>query len=551
VADGLSTSVDIWGVSIAKLDLLTVALTAVLLVSLTLFLGRSAMGVQMRAAAENFSMARVLGVRANVVIAAAFCISGLLAGSAAFLLVSQSGTVAPNIGVSAVLIAFVATIVGGLGSLSGAVLGGYVIGALTVTLQIALPLEMRPYRDAAVFGVVLLVLIVRPQGLLVSASAVSRIDAPTVAARIRGAASRSIAVGAQRLWTPALLVGLVTLTAVLASLGPASLERAGVTMLVNLTLVVGLYLFVGNSGVFSFGHMAFMGIGAYAASLLVIPVLNKQALFTAMPAALQQAHLGTIGAILAAAAVAAAVALLLAGPLMRLSGLAASIATFAVLVIVYVVANSWKQVTNASAGMFGIPTTIGLWFALAVAVLAILGAFAFQQTRVSLRLRASREDEVAARTIGVRLARDRSIAFVASAAVMGIGGALYAQSIGSVQPDVFYIGPTFLVIAMLVVGGMTSLSGAVVGTLTLSIMSELLRRIEEGVPLGPLTLDAPAGLREVGFGVVLLVVLARRPTGIMAGRELELRSLRVLTRRLRSGGALASRLVRRESRVTR
>jgi branched-chain amino acid transport system permease protein len=175
ILPNLNTSFTIFGYSVRKLDVFTVAITAILLVGLVLFLSRTRIGVQMRAAAEDFRMAQALGVRANTVIATAFAISGLLAAIAALILVAQTGLVSPSIGLAPVLAAFIATIIGGIGSLSGAVLGGYVLGALTVALQATLPLSLRPYRDAFVFGAVVIVLIMRPQGLLSTRSSQARV----------------------------------------------------------------------------------------------------------------------------------------------------------------------------------------------------------------------------------------------------------------------------------------------------------------------------------------------------------------------------------------
>lgn len=171
----LTDSVHVGTFTIPTIEIVTVGVTAVLLVSFGAFLNRTRIGVQMRAAAENFTMARLLGVRANTVIATAFALSGLLAGVAAIILVQQTGIVQPTIGVTPVLAAFVATILGGLGSLTGAVVGGYFLGGLTVALQALLPLSVRSYRDAFVFGIVLLVLVLRPQGLLVHRSTYTRV----------------------------------------------------------------------------------------------------------------------------------------------------------------------------------------------------------------------------------------------------------------------------------------------------------------------------------------------------------------------------------------
>jgi branched-chain amino acid transport system permease protein len=175
VSTWLSESFQIGSVSIPKLDVVTVAVTAVLLVSLGLFLQRTRIGVQMRAAAEDFRIARVLGVKANTVIATAFAISGLLAGVGAYFLTAQTGEVTPDFGSNPVLYAFVATVLGGMGTLRGAVLGGYVFGAIFVALQAYLPIELAPYRDAFAYGAVIVMLLVRPQGLVVSRSVVTRI----------------------------------------------------------------------------------------------------------------------------------------------------------------------------------------------------------------------------------------------------------------------------------------------------------------------------------------------------------------------------------------
>jgi branched-chain amino acid transport system permease protein len=120
-------------------------------------------------------MARVLGVKANRVIATAFAMSGILAGVAAVLLVAQTGVVTPTMGTAPVLVAFIATVLGGLGSLRGAVLGGFVLGAITVALQAYLPLELRYYRDAFAYTAVIAMLLVRPQGLIVARNVVTRV----------------------------------------------------------------------------------------------------------------------------------------------------------------------------------------------------------------------------------------------------------------------------------------------------------------------------------------------------------------------------------------
>lgn len=171
----LGESFGVGSLRIPKLDVVTVVTTAVLLLGLGAFLKKTRLGTQMRAAAEDFGMARLLGVPANRVIATAFALSGLLAGVASFLLVAQTGTVAANMGTAPVLVAFVATVIGGMGSLPGAVLGGALLGTLSTVLQASLPLNLRSFRDAFVYLVVLTILVLRPQGLVVVKTARARV----------------------------------------------------------------------------------------------------------------------------------------------------------------------------------------------------------------------------------------------------------------------------------------------------------------------------------------------------------------------------------------
>jgi branched-chain amino acid transport system permease protein len=161
----LGRQVDLLGIRLQSLQIVTIIVSAVLLGGLTWFLRATRLGLQMRAAAEDFRMARVLGVRANRVIAVAFAMSGILAAAVSCLVVAQTGIVQPRMGLQLVIIAFVGTVIGGLGSLTGAALGGFLVGAGTILLQALLPPDLRVFREAFVFIAVTLVLLFRPQGL--------------------------------------------------------------------------------------------------------------------------------------------------------------------------------------------------------------------------------------------------------------------------------------------------------------------------------------------------------------------------------------------------
>ncbi|MEZ5100114.1 MAG: branched-chain amino acid ABC transporter permease [Thermoleophilia bacterium] len=185
VWDSLGRSVPIGGVvlenwfagdvRIRKVDVITLGVAAFLLLSLTFFMKRTALGVQIRAASEDFRMAQFLGVKANRVIATAFLISGLLAGAVALIAVSNSGSVSPAMGLAPLLAGLVATVLGGMTSLVGAVVGGFVLGGLSTGLEQALPTDLREFRDAFVYAAVILILLVRPQGILPGRAARERV----------------------------------------------------------------------------------------------------------------------------------------------------------------------------------------------------------------------------------------------------------------------------------------------------------------------------------------------------------------------------------------
>jgi branched-chain amino acid transport system permease protein len=172
---GLGEAIVLGGLRVPRLEILTIVATLVLLGALVLFLKRSPFGVQMRAASEDFRMARMLGIPANTVIGTSFVISGFLAAVVSLLFLAQVGVVSFNMGVPLMLFAFVATVIGGMGSLTGAVLGGYIVGFASVLLQALLPDDLRAFRDAFVFGIVIVILIVRPQGLLMPRAARERV----------------------------------------------------------------------------------------------------------------------------------------------------------------------------------------------------------------------------------------------------------------------------------------------------------------------------------------------------------------------------------------
>ncbi len=311
---------------------------------------------------------------------------------------------------------------------------------------------------------------------------------------------------------------LVLLAALIGTLVTPSTETYVIAALVNVAIVVALYVFIGNSGVVSFGHISFVAVGAWAAGVLSMPVQEKPAIMPNLADFLRDRSVGNVESLLIAAAVGAAYALIVGLPLMRLSGLAAGIATFGVLEITHNVLRYWETIGPGLNTFSAVPETTGLRQATVGAIIAVVVAFAYSISRFGRVLRATREDAAAAQAVGVSVYRQRLIAFAISGGIAGFAGGLYVHLL-PLNAEGLYLDLTFITLAMLVIGGATSLWGAVVGALAVSAVDSFLAEAENGVSVFGASLDLPAGTRIVVLGSLMALVLIVRPSGLTGGRE--------------------------------
>jgi branched-chain amino acid transport system permease protein len=329
---------------------------------------------------------------------------------------------------------------------------------------------------------------------------------------------RSLDTAAQVL-VPAALVVAVGIGSTLVS---SANEIYFLDALVSVAIVVALYVFIGNSGVLSFGQISFVAVGAFAAGVMTIPLDSKTGVLPQLFPILRDHTIGNIASLLLAAAVGGLFAFLVGLPLMRLTGLAAGIATFAVLEITHNVLREWTKIGPGATTLALVPETTQGLQATVGALVAIAVAFAYQRSRFGRMLRATREDAAAARGVGVSVHRERVLAFTVSGALAGFAGGLLVHELGSITTEQVYLELTFLTLAMLVVGGASSLWGAVLGALTVSGLSSFLAEAEQGVDIGA-TLDLPSGTRLIILGSIMALVLIVRPSGLTRGHELRLR----------------------------
>jgi branched-chain amino acid transport system permease protein len=322
---------------------------------------------------------------------------------------------------------------------------------------------------------------------------------------------------------PALLVGAVALV---GSFTARANEVHFRTALVDVAIVVGLYVFIGNSGVLSFGQISFVAIGAFAAGEMTISADVKRGIMPDLFPILRDHSVGNVESLLLAAGLGTVFALLVGLPLMRLSGLAAGIATFAVLGITHNVLFNYTKIGPGATALTNIPETTGLLQGLIGALIAITAAWLYQASRFGRMLRATREDPAAAQAVGVSIHRQRLLAFTLSGALCGFAGGLLVHQAGTITTEDVYLNLTFLTLAMLVVGGIGSLLGAVVGALLISGLNSFLTTAEGGVHVFGLKIDLHDGTHLVILGVVMALVLVVRPGGLTGGREFRLPELR-------------------------
>ncbi len=288
---------------------------------------------------------------------------------------------------------------------------------------------------------------------------------------------------------------------------------------VTLMMVLGLQMFMGNSGILNWTYVGFVGIGAYASSILSTAPSVKAMGVPNMYPALVDLQLPVVPAIVVGGLVAGLVAVIFAYPLMRLSDAVGVITLFAMLIVMHVVMTQWDNVTNGPRTFFGVQQFTSIWIAAGAAAITLLAVHAFRESSLGLRLRASRDDRYAAMASGVNVVAVRYFTFVLSSFVGGLAGGLWAHYITSFSPKSFYVVEIFVLLTMLVIGGAGSISGALTGAVFITVMREALRQLEGYLNNSGVISFEVYGLSEVVVAILLIAVLIWRPSGIVGGQE--------------------------------
>jgi branched-chain amino acid transport system permease protein len=328
----------------------------------------------------------------------------------------------------------------------------------------------------------------------------------------------------RRLAGPGLVIVAVSvgLTGLQAS-GQAFWQGLVINLGIFMILTLALNLTSGFTGVFSLGHIGFMALGAYGTAILTLRPPEKAAYLPDLPAWLAGIHLdqeagflptGFLIATIIVGLLVAAVAWLVGRVLMRLSGHFVAVATLGLLVIVRVVLFNADTFTRGSRTFSNVTPYTNLWWVWAWLLVVIYVVWRIKRSPYGREMFVQRDDRLAAQAIGIRVMEPRLLAFVVGAFFSSVAGSLYAHFITSFSPTVFYFDLTFRVITMLVIGGMGSVSGSIIGAIAIVGLSEALRRVEDATLL--------YGLSQIVLAVIFLVVITVRREGLLGQREVSL-----------------------------
>ncbi len=466
-APGLRGAVELFGRRIPEYDLVLIAIGPLVLLALWLLLTRTRWGVLIRAATQDRDMVGALGVNEAVLFSGVFALGAAFAGLGGALQLPREPASA-GIDVTAIGDAFVVVVVGGMGSIPGAYLAALLISVIkalciaigTVNLPLVGAIAFPKFTLVAEFAVMAVVLVVRPWGLLGKPQAPQRVSAD-LEAPIRPA-------------TPRYTYAAVALFVVLALLPLFAGSRSyalvlGIDIFIGILFAVSLHFLMGPAGMISFGHAAYFGLGAYGAGLLF------KSLGLPMEAAL-----------LLSPIVAGIGAVIFGWFCVRLTGVYFAMLTLAFGQIVWSIVYQWDDVTGGSNGIIGVwpapwLSSKAAYFVLSL-VLCALGILATRHVLFSpfgYAMRAVRDSPLRSDAIGIDTRRIQWTAFALAGTLCGLAGGLYAFSKGSISPDTISVSRSIDGLVMVLLGGLQSLTGPIVGaTVFLFLQDTVARSIE-------------------------------------------------------------------------
>ncbi|HHT43338.1 MAG TPA: branched-chain amino acid ABC transporter permease [Firmicutes bacterium] len=283
---------------------------------------------------------------------------------------------------------------------------------------------------------------------------------------------------------------------------------------IYVTLGLSMNLINGFTGMFSLGHAGFMAIGAYTVGILTMPVQMKEMNFFLQPIVpfLANVEWGFLPALLAAGLVAAVLGIIIGAPVLRLTDDYLAIATLGFAEIIRVVFTNTQSLTNGALGLKGIPNYTNTWWSWGVAFVTIWFVSFLIRGSYGKAFMAIREDEVAARAMGINLFKHKVMSFAFGSFFAGVAGGLLASLLGTIDPNMFRITLTFNILLIVVLGGLGRITGTVISAVIVTVMMEALRFLDESINLGFVEIKGVPGMRMVIFSIILILM-------VIVGRE--------------------------------
>lgn len=470
-------------VHLSLATVITIISTIILTYLLNLFVNKTKYGKAMLAVSEDYGAAELVGINVNQVMTMTFAIGSALAGVASVLYVASYPQIQPFMGSMLGIKAFTAAVLGGIGSIPGAVVGGLILGIIEVLTRAYLS---SAYADAIVFVILILVLLIQPNGLF------GKLEKEKVWYMSTNKKKTYLITTALVILFFVIIQGLI---------GGGIINRYWQNILIliciNIIMSTSLNLTVGVLGQINLGHAGFMAIGAYAAALF-------------LKSGLVGGFLGYFLSLIIAGVVATVFGILIGLPVLRLTGDYLAIVTLAFGEIIRVLIEN-LSFTGGAQGLAGIPTThdFGKYFLVAAFLVTMI--FTYASCRHGRAVLSIRDNELAAESCGINITKYKTFAFALSALFAGVAGALYAQSFGVLAANIFNYNKSFDYLVMVVLGGMGSMTGAIFSTIGLTILPEVLKPMAEW--------------RMVIYAVILIAVMIYRPQGLLGRKEFSLRKL--------------------------
>lgn len=290
---------------------------------------------------------------------------------------------------------------------------------------------------------------------------------------------------------------------------------------VNAILALSLNLIYGFTGMFSLGHAGFMAIGAYVCALLILTPAQKTTMWILEPIIwpLSVIQAPFFVAVLLAGLIAALCGLLIAIPVLRLGGDYLGIATLGFAEIIRVVLTNLSFITNGALGIKGIPNYANLWWNYGWLLLTLFFIVRLVNSNFGNVLKAIRDDEIAAKNMGINTFFYRVVSFSVGAFFAGVGGALMGSLVTTIDPKMFVFTLTFNVLMITVAGGLGSITGSLIGSVVITVLLEWLRIVENPLVIGDFEIPGIPGMRMVIFSLALILIILFRSEGIMGMRE--------------------------------